>query len=210
MSAAEPFRRLDADIFTVDAVLSPDECRALIARGEALGFEAATVRTSSGPQMMTGVRNNDRVVFDDPALAADLWERVRGWVPPVIEGCRATGLDPNFRYYRYDPGQRFKRHRDGAVESADGTQRSRLTFLLYLNADCEGGDTVFSEYEFKDGERIVHELRVVPTAGRGLFFVHERKHEGTEVTAGRKYVLRTDVLYEAEPSASSVAAEEGR
>jgi hypothetical protein len=33
----------------------------------------------------------------------------------------------------------------------------------------------------------------------GLLFVHERKHEGAPVTSGRKYVLRTDVMYESRP-----------
>jgi predicted 2-oxoglutarate/Fe(II)-dependent dioxygenase YbiX len=189
----------DAEIFSISPVISPDEASELIARGEAMGFEAATVRTSGGPQMMTNVRNNDRVVFDDPALAESLWERVRPFVPAEIDGCRATGLFPQFRYYRYDPGQRFKRHKDGAVETPGG-ERSRLTFLIYLNTDYVGGETVFSEYEFIDGQTIVHEIRVRPEVGLGLFFVHERKHEGSAVESGRKYVLRTDVLYEAGPT----------
>jgi hypothetical protein len=33
----------------------------------------------------------------------------------------------------------------------------------------------------------------------GLFFKHERWHEGAPVRSGRKYVLRTDVLYKALP-----------
>ena len=190
---------LAPDIFTVSDVFTPDECRALIARGEALGFEAATVRTPGGPQMMTNVRNNDRVVFDDPSFARMLWERVRGFVPQEIEGCRATGLYEQFRFYRYDPGQRFKRHKDGSVETDTG-ERSRLSFLMYLNTDYVGGETIFSDYTFAEGETTVHEIKVTPEVGMGLFFVHERRHEGAAVTCGRKYLLRTDVLYEATPT----------
>ena len=197
---------LDPDIFTISDLFTPDECRALIERGEAMGFEAATVRTHGGPQMMTAVRNNDRAVFDDPAMAESVWERVKAFVPAEIDGCRATGLYPEFRYYRYDPGQRFKRHKDGSVTTADGAQRSRLSFLIYLNVGYVGGETIFSDYEFEDGERAVHEIKVVPTIGMGLFFVHERKHEGAAVTEGRKYLLRTDVLYEASPSATEATA----
>ena len=32
-------------------------------------------------------------------------------------------------------------------------------------------------------------------AGTALVFAHAGWHEGTRVTAGRKYVLRTDVMY---------------
>nr|CAA9292977.1 hypothetical protein AVDCRST_MAG63-4507 [uncultured Armatimonadetes bacterium] len=193
---------LDNDIFTVSGLFTPDECRHLIDKGEAMGFEAASVRTSGGPQMMTNVRNNDRAVFEDPEFARSVWERVKAFVPEQIDGCRATGLYEQFRFYRYDPGQRFKRHRDGSVEMERG-ERSRLSFLIYLNADYEGGETTFSDYTFANGKTVVDEIKVVPEVGMGLFFVHERKHEGTAVTSGRKYLLRTDVLYEATPAGAA-------
>ncbi|MBW3625725.1 MAG: 2OG-Fe(II) oxygenase [Armatimonadetes bacterium] len=185
---------LDHDIWTVSGVLSEAECRELIERAEAQGFEAAAVRMSGGPQILTGVRNNDRLVYDDPDLARTLWERIREFVPPEIEGRQAAGLFQPFRFYRYDPGQRFKRHKDGRETLPTGEQ-SRITFLVYLNADYEGGETIFSDATFQDGKRLSREIRVVPEVGMGLFFIHERWHEGAPVTRGRKYVLRSDILF---------------
>jgi len=190
--------RLDDGIFTVRNLFTEEECRQLIAKGEALGFEAASVATSSGPQMMPGIRNNDRATFDDPDFAAALWDRVRAFVPQEIDGCQATGVNERFRFYRYDPGQRFKRHKDGSVETPSG-ELSRLSFLIYLNAGYEGGETIFSDYTFEAGKTITHEIKVSGETGMGLLFVHERKHEGAPVTSGRKYVLRTDVMYESRP-----------
>ena len=169
----------------------------MIARGEALGFEAASVATSSGPQMMPALRNNDRATFEDDAFARSVWKRIRPHVPAEWEGARATGLNPRFRFYRYDPGQRFKRHKDGVVELPSGEQRSKFSFLLYLNEGYEGGRTTFSDYTFTNGERRVDEIVVTPEAGAGLFFAHARWHEGAPVTAGRKYLLRSDVMYSA-------------
>jgi predicted 2-oxoglutarate/Fe(II)-dependent dioxygenase YbiX len=186
--------RYDPEIWTLSGVLTPDECRQLIERGEALGFDTAAVRMREGAQMMPSLRNNDRAAMDDPALAALLWERVREHVPVEIDGCRAVGLLEHFRFYRYDPGQRFKRHRDGKENGPGGT-RSRITFLLYLNEGYEGGETIFSDYVVEEGGTRVDEIRIAPQSGTGLFFVHHRWHEGSALTAGRKYVLRTDVLY---------------
>ena len=36
---------------------------------------------------------------------------------------------------------------------------------------------------------------VLPRTGSALIFTHPVLHEGCEVTRGRKYVLRTDVMY---------------
>ena len=182
-------------IFTISGLFTREECDALIQRGEDLGYDKASIRTSGGPKMMSKIRNNDRAEFTDTAFASELWARVEACVPPVLDGARATGLYPEFRFYRYDPGQRFKRHVDGAVDMPNG-DRSKLTFLIYLNQGYDGGDTVFSTYEYGAGDVIVHERRVVPQTGMVLVFRHELKHEGEELTAGRKYVLRTDVLYE--------------
>lgn len=188
------------DIWTVHNLLSPDECAALIEKGEALGFAAATVRMRGGSQMLTGVRNNDRAEWTDADYARKLWERVRSFVPGQIENCVARGLDDNFRFYRYDVGQQFKRHSDGSVTAEGGTQKSRVSFLMYLNDGYEGGETVFDESSAADDPATTAPPIVIrPQTGRGLFFIHERKHEGAQVTEGRKYLLRTDVLFDATP-----------
>lgn len=186
-------QRIDDDIFTVSEVFDRDECSHLIARAESLGFEAASVRTSSGSQMMTHIRNNDRVVFDDVNLAGEMWERIRTCLP-TLEGQNACGVDSRLRIYRYFPGQQFKRHRDGAVTNELG-QTSKLSYLIYLNDDCEGGATTFRDYSDVNGAREKIEFIVTPATGTALLFRHERWHEGTPVEAGAKYVLRSDVFY---------------
>ena len=189
------FQSLAVNLWTVADLLTPQECEQLIARGEGLGFEAATVSMAAGAQMMPQVRNNDRVVFDDPALANTYWERVRAHVPPTLDGCEAAGLNERFRYYRYDPAQRFNAHRDGSVERSPG-ERSRITFMVYLNDGFEGGETNFySETRVNGLRELVASVK--PAAGMGLFFAHEWWHEGARVVSGRKYVLRTDVMYRA-------------
>lgn len=188
----------DRDIFTVESIFTEDECQSLIRQGEAMGFEAASVTTDSGAQMMPNVRNNDRVVYDDAAFAASLWERVKAYVPQQIDGYPAVGLNERLRLYRYDPGQRFKRHQDGRVYTADG-RVSRLSSLIYLNAGYKGGETIVREYTTVDDQTIKHEFIITAEAGKGLFFIHERKHEGAVIRSGRKYLLRTDVMYAGAP-----------
>jgi hypothetical protein len=184
---------LAENLFTVSGLLTEDECRDLIARGESIGFQRAAVRTVAGPQMRPDIRDNDRAEFTDPDLAAAFWRRCRPFVPPELEGGVAVGLDDDFRSYRYDPGQRFKRHKDGVVRRSP-TERSRLTCLFYLNGGFTGGETVFYPTTRVDGVRS-EDVVVVPQAGDALFFLHEWWHEGRELVVGRKYVLRSDVFY---------------
>ena len=183
----------DLGIFTVDSLLSASECSDLISRGESIGFEPASVRTHSGQKMMSNIRNNDRVVFNDEILAADLWGRIAE-ILPVVDGCRPCGVDSNLRFYRYVPGQKFNRHKDGSVTNELG-EVSKLSYLIYLN-ECDGGETVFRDYTEVDGKRQKKEIRIVPSVGSALLFRHERWHEGSPVLSGRKYVIRTDVFYE--------------
>lgn len=56
------------------------------------------------------------------------------------------------------------------------------------------GQTVFYSEERANGLRQVV-ASVEPAAGMGLCFAHEWWHEGAKVLSGRKYVLRTDVMY---------------
>ena len=66
-----------ADLFlTVDDVLALAECEQLIQCIESLGPTDALITTSAGFVMRPDIRNNTRVMFEDPALAVDLLARV--------------------------------------------------------------------------------------------------------------------------------------
>ena len=186
---------IDPDVFTIAGVLTADECCALIDRAESIGFDAASVRTHSGPKMMTNIRNNDRVNLDDPDLADLMWTRIASTLP-TLDDQRPIGVDHHLRFYRYEPGQEFKRHKDGAVTNDDGCT-SKLSYLIYLNGDFDGGATTFRDYVGKGETRRKIEHVVTPVAGSALLFRHERWHEGSALTSGRKYVLRSDVFYSA-------------
>ena len=65
--------------------------------------------------------------------------------------------------------------------------------MVYLNDDFSGGAT-----NFYNGDGTPN-ARVQPKHGMALVFRHAQLHEGAPVTSGRKYVLRTDVMYSAHP-----------
>lgn len=168
-------------IYTIPGFLTPGECARHIAATENAGYTPATIDTAGGSAHVTRVRNNDRLVQDDPALAAALWTRAQPCLPPQQMGRRLVGLNPRLRCYRYEPGQRFRWHVDGAYTNALG-RTSIMTFMVYLNDGFEGGETRF------------HWTSVKPQAGMALVFNHGHSHEGAEVIKGTKYVLRTDVM----------------
>jgi predicted 2-oxoglutarate/Fe(II)-dependent dioxygenase YbiX len=168
----------------VPAVLSPAECAAELARIEALGPAEAPITTPRGFERRPDLRNNDRVMFDDPALAQRVFAAVRPTLPAAWVGREPCGANERFRGYRYQPGQVFRPHLDGCFQR-DATERSELTLMVYLNDDFEGGETAFESPE----------MVVRPTAGSALLFFHALRHEGREVQRGKKYVLRSDAMY---------------
>src|SRR5262249_19820113 len=168
--------------------LTPEECAAQIARSEAAGYDDAPIMTGLGPVVDKGMRDNTRLMVDDEALAAALFERARPLLPARLRNFELVGLNERFRYYRYDPGQRFAPHFDGAFYRTDDEQ-SWLTFMVYLNDGFAGGETKF----YRRGG--APSLSVTPRTGMALVFVHATLHEGAAVASGRKYVLRTDVMY---------------
>ncbi|MEO8703774.1 MAG: 2OG-Fe(II) oxygenase [Kofleriaceae bacterium] len=178
-------------VFTVENFLDPEECARYIAISESGGFDDAPISTSQGPMMRPEIRNNARVVVDDTALAAALWPRLAPHVPPVIERGTPVGLNERFRFYRYDPGQTFAWHHDGYYARPSG-ERSQLTFMIYLNDGFAGGETNF-DLSYPGT------VSVVPKAGMALLFVHHLRHEGARIHSGRKYVLRSDVMYTQPP-----------
>lgn len=183
-------QRLDDDrVFLIHGFYDPEECDAAIALSEQTGYGDATINTARGVVLNRAIRDNARLIVDDASLAGTLWDRLQPLVPPVVERCRVVGLNERFRFYRYDAGQRFAPHFDGYFERDNG-ERSQLTCLVYLNDDFTGGET-----RFYGEDRSTPRITVVPKRGMALIFVHQQLHEGAPVVSGRKYVLRTDVMY---------------
>jgi prolyl 4-hydroxylase len=174
-------------LFTHPCIISREECAALISLSENLGFQSARIKGIwNGPRgfFVQSGRDNCRVAIDDIELAAALWHRVRRAVPEKIAHKSVIGLNERLRFYRYEAGQSFGIHRDGYYKRSDAEQ-SLLTLILYLNEEYTGGETFFT-----DSENLI-----VPNVGKALLFPHQLWHEGRMVKDGRKYILRTDVLY---------------
>ena len=172
----------ETGIGTIDDVLNAAECAVHIDRAERAGFAAAPIISGYREVFASAVRNNTRVMVDDFALAALVWERARGGLPIFLDGRQAIAMNERFRYYRYRPGQRFNWHADAPFLRSNG-EISQLSFITYLNDDFSGGETA------------VTETVITPKRGMALFFLHELLHEGRAVTHGTKYVMRTDVMY---------------
>jgi len=175
--------QLGLGVFTVDQFLNKAECQHYIEMGEQMGYQPSEVNLPIGSVRRTDIRNNDRVIFDDPCLAELLFARAAPLLPETLGEWRLHGLNERFRFYRYGRGEYFKWHKDGYFEKTPD-EVSMLTFLIYLNESFEGGDTQF-RWE-----------TVRPREGMLLVFPHKQSHQGAEISAGTKYVLRSDVMYE--------------
>lgn len=177
----------------IPGFMSPFECQLLIAMSEAVGYEEALIQTRDHGQVMNKeVRDNYRVVIDAPDLATLLWDKIEALgIPDYVDDMhdepvtwKPIGLNERFRFYRYEYGQQFRRHADGAFKRSDD-EVSFVTVLIYLNDDFNGGETQF----FYPNEA------VTPQMGMLYLFKHRQLHQGDPVTTGAKYVLRTDIMY---------------
>lgn len=196
----------------VHGVLTPAECRALIDATNTKGYTPALINIGRGRQSyQPGYREGRRVIVDSPALAGWLMDRLRGAVPDLFADCagdvrRLRGLNERCRFLCYTPGQYFAAHRDGHYVRPAGERHagdgSEVTVQVYLNdvpAEC-GGQTTFL-----NGRRGAAEQRlaVQPRTGSVLVFTQDLYHEGSLLSEGLKYTMRTEAMYyeteEAEP-----------
>ena len=185
-----------------DDVLSPKEC-AEIAEVCSTRYRLATSR---GPKFGEARRKNNRFSFVDEKLAKMLWEDVglKTMFSTASDDDTTKGggeqfhsLNENFRVYEYTQSHHFGPHIDERVRKTSNRGENLVsthTMLLYLAGEengLRGGNTYFlDEY----GNRV---FSVTPKMGRACFFRHgEEKceHEGEEIFAGKKIVLRSDVF----------------
>lgn len=112
------------------------------------------------------------------------------------------GLNDRFRVYRYEAGQRFFPHVDVRTRIPEGETRASL--MIHLNDRFEGGETRFFEEKDKRsrcgegrGRKFNNRVRFAlrPAIGSVVVVDHLLLHEDSEVTAGVKYAVRSDLVY---------------
>jgi prolyl 4-hydroxylase len=171
------------EVFVIENFYNKEECHRCIEWSEQQGYEEAKVNIHGQQVMMKNIRNNSRVMFKDETLATGIFEKIKPFVPQQIGLAKLLGLNELFRFYKYEPGQQFKRHRDGSYQRNE-KEFSLLTLLIYLNEAFEGGATSFTEAVYQ------------PTTGAAMVFPHFVLHQGDALVSGVKYVLRTDIMYQ--------------
>eukprot|EP01052_Picozoa_sp_SAG31_P014989 SAG31_NODE_949_length_10824_cov_2.835338_3_plen_328_part_00 len=153
-------------------------------------------------------------------VAAEDEKRERGLQADLQAGTwEAVGLNEMFRLCLYRPGGRFQPHIDGG-RIREPTERSIQTFMLYLSAKkssanpstsatvelgpdvvesgFEGGSTRFYSEEqqtYEEPDPRLEEAAWQPEVGSAVVFNHNIIHDGEPVTAGRKYIFRSEIMY---------------
>jgi len=211
--------------FLLRNLLSKDECRDIIGQAEGFGLRdtgySHQIRVNDrvsimgedlGELLFERARPflKDIVIPDEgPPLAVDsaaldrcpacvVQDVVEGVPRGMLKGIwKPTGLNPCFRACKYSPGGFFLAHHDGGFDFGDA-HRSIKTFMIYLNDGFEGGPTNFyqeTQPHYKPGvpEKVIYSLR--PEEGSCLVFNHHIVHDGGQLVAGNKYILRTEVMY---------------
>lgn len=184
-------------LWTVPALFSPEDCAEILEGARDGAWLPATVNAEEGRVVDTRIRSSTTAVLREPALADELFRRVKPHVPERMTtelggrgrvAVHVSGIFLPLRIYRYEVGQHFGLHQDQSYAGEGGT-RSLLTLMVYLNEGFSGGETEFPEQE----------RTIVPKTGDALLFQHMLLHAGNPVTDGTKFVLRSDVLYRPVP-----------
>lgn len=200
--------------FLLQDLFSLEECRQLLLGCESAGFTPdLPLSADAGNSILA----HNVFWLSDPLLTSTMEARALRFMPQTMvddDGVHGVldGINPRWRVYRYVPGAVYRPHIDGAwpkssydldtreyvYDASEGTSWSKLTMVIYLNEGFGGGETTFFVPSTSEG--VMDAVAVVPRAGCALLFPHgtvkgNLLHEGSAVTEGAKYIVRTDVLY---------------
>jgi len=202
--------------FQLTNVLSRTECERLIDITESLGY-----LQDAAVSLPRSVRHNHNVtwVVDEKTIDI-LWQRCEPIMNDdlnIYSGKKALGINARFRFYRYQKGDFFKPHTDGAwpgskvvdrqlVTNAYPDRWSQLSFILFLSDEYKGGNTQFfvNQEDPSQAARQHHSAMVVnvrTAIGDALCFPHGMHplhclHSSEQIESGTKYIIRSDVLLE--------------
>lgn len=183
------------NIYTIRKFLTESECQKLIKKAQSLKFQQAGLAVGQDVyRVKEKTRNNKRVIFEDQHMADILWKRLEKFTDQKFKNQFVHSLNWRFRVYEYSEGDIFAPHVDEQMDL--GNEMTTLfTFMIYLNENVGGGETTFFDPYQGRGKKLKSIRKIRPKIGTALAFDHLLFHEGSRVTKGKKYILRSDIIY---------------
>lgn len=173
-----------APVLIAPRIFEPELCRRLISLHADSASQLTGVMRDRGDRtayVMDELKRRRDVLIEDPALIAEIRERLEKRLFPQIElgfSFQATRIE---RYlvscYAEDDGGVFHAHRDNTTFQ---TAHRKFAGSINLNDDFTGGDLRFPEFG-----RATYR----PPVGAACVFACGLLHEATRVTAGRRYAF---------------------
>ena len=176
--------------YEIDNFLTPEECDLFISMTEN-NLQPSLVYSSSSDNVDEKQRKSEQVWIkrDTNQLSKKLSQRIEQLSSMPIEN------QEDIQIVKYTEGGFFNPHYDACdgdkefCKRMEGVSGPRyMTFLIYLNDDFEGGETVFTKLS----------RTVKPKKGKVLVFYNTNKngtllkdsfHGGNPVTRGNKYIM---------------------
>lgn len=199
-------------VLGIENVFTEQECNDIIKLQEACGF--GLIVAPRGKPMNPKESERTSVVIDTALeeieifpgrivhscriqynkLAHCITERIRPFLPEYVEQWGSfKGIVPEtMAFLRYGPNEGGGVHRDSEYINKKENRRSRLSCMLYLNDNCQGGNFRFKNW---DGQT---DVDIDVGTGKVVVFEHDILHQGTKVFSGRKYAIKMDIEYESE------------
>ncbi|RYP63515.1 hypothetical protein DL769_006936 [Monosporascus sp. CRB-8-3] len=160
--------------------------------------------TPGRPKRGEAVRQNDRYQVNDPAFSQKLWletglkDALRDdSVRHLCTASYSSNIRMRLMDKPLDDDSQLVTLPSATEPSGTVTAKTTWTLLLYLTSGaegCIGGETAFYPHDRKsEKEAIV----IAPETGMLLLHKHGDDcllHEGREVKAGEKWILRSDLL----------------
>ncbi len=174
-------------VLQIPDLLNAPQCQKLIGQMEADPILLEPVKTRTSLYA--------RIYLHLPELAGEIWNGIRDRLCQQFPeyGKDLVAIRPIWSATKYLEGGYLGPHVDG--ESQNRGYRSKLTIVLYLNDEFEGGETNF----YPDDEAKELLGCIIPETGMAIILPQDVFHSGEPITSGTKYILRSDILIKDTP-----------
>eukprot|EP01080_Neovahlkampfia_damariscottae_P012844 gene12844-7193_t len=194
--------------FVLENFFSSTECEHYIKEATKIGFKPLD---KEYPKIY---RNAERACVLSEELSTIIWKRMLKFLKKEdIDGIKPMDfnndgvwkpvrVNEGFKFTKYEKGQYFKPHIDGLMHLKKN-ESTIHTIIVYLNDGYEGGNTQFIKVpeggfkEFLENSNENYEVleSYEPKLGSCLIFPNYNCHAGDKLTKGRKYILRTELVF---------------